>query len=182
MHDSELWQVFLENGQPVPGKGLDSTDFEADPALVMGNAHVWLWRKTSTGADILLQKRSRAMRRSPGMYHISAAGHINVGETPVEAAVRETKEEIGLEIEPNRLYLVHVTRAKRNLASLLHVFTYQLEGNEDFSFDDGEVEEVKWVDLALFDKMTRDADAHALVDQGCAYFDPLIAAIQRQRG
>lgn len=180
MHDGELWQVFLENGQPVPGKGLTDDEFDAHPELVMANAHVWLWRKTDTGAELLLQKRAASKKRSPGFYHISAAGHINVGETAVDAALRETKEEVGIILDPSRLYLVHVTRAKRHLTSLLYVFTYQLAGDEIFSFDDGEVELVKWCGLATFREMTEAAATHKLIDQGREYFDPLLEAIERQ--
>jgi 8-oxo-dGTP pyrophosphatase MutT (NUDIX family) len=113
------------------------------------------------------------------MYHISAAGHINVGETALEAAVRETQEEVGIAIDPMQLYLVHVTRAARNLKSLLHVYIHELSGDEQFSFDDGEVERVEWVDLDTFHKMTEDAATHKLIDQGREYFDPLIATIKR---
>jgi len=179
MHDGELWQVFLENGQPVSGRGAIDDDFTHSDSLVMGNAHVWMWRKTSQGADILLQKRALTKKTSPGFYHISAAGHINVDESPIEAALRETKEELGIAISPSQLYLVHVTRSTRHLQSLLYVYTYQLSGNEAFSFDDGEVELVEWLFIDRFYDMTRKPQDHNLIDQGQAYFDPLIAAIKR---
>jgi 8-oxo-dGTP pyrophosphatase MutT (NUDIX family) len=180
MHEGEQWQVFSENGQPVVGRGESDDVFAANPALVMGNAHVWLWRQSASGTSVLLQKRSLIKKSSPGMYHVSAAGHINVGETALEAAVRETREEIGVVIDPARLYLVHVTRSSRHLTSLLHVFTYQLAGDESFSFDDGEVDAVRWYDLEVFRAMTESPAAHELIDQGSAYFEPLIAAIERR--
>jgi len=146
----------------------------------MGNAHVWFYCKSSSGKDILLQRRSLTKKMSPGYYHVSAAGHINVDERPIEAAVRETKEEVGIAINPALLYLVHVTRSSRRLESLLYVYIYELEGNEAFLFDDGEVDEVKWVSLERFYEMTENAASHMLIDMGRAYFDPLIAAIERQ--
>jgi 8-oxo-dGTP pyrophosphatase MutT (NUDIX family) len=114
------------------------------------------------------------------MFHISAAGHINVGELPIETAVRETKEELGLDLRPEQLYLVHVTRTARHPQSLLHVYTYELQGVELFSFDDGEVELVKWHDISEFVRMTKNAAAHKLIDQGQSYFIPLVEAVQRQ--
>jgi len=180
MHDGELWQVFTENGLPVRDRGAIDDDFTHDPLMVMGNAHVWMWRKTDDDADILLQKRALTKKTSPGFYHISAAGHINLGESPIEAALRETKEELGLTIDPEKLYLVHVTRTEQHSRSLLHVFTYELKGDETFSFDDGEVELVRWHNLEAFHDMTKNAAAHKLIDQGPAYFTPLIAAIKRQ--
>lgn len=180
MHDGELWQVFLENGQPVIGHGEIDDAFSHDPSLVMGNAHVWFWKKTDQGISILLQKRALTKKTSPGYYHISAAGHINLGETAIDAAIRETHEEVGVTIDPTLLYLVHVTRSWRHLESLLHVFIYELTGDEQFLFEDGEVEQVEWYDLETFHQMTNDAEAHKLIDQGRGYFDPLISAIKHQ--
>jgi 8-oxo-dGTP pyrophosphatase MutT (NUDIX family) len=180
MHDGEQWQVFTENGLPVPGRGAIDDEFTRDPLMVMGNSHVWMWHKTDNGANILLQKRALTKKTAPGFYHISAAGHINVGESPIEAALRETKEELGLAVDPERLYLVHITRTARHPQSLLHVFTYELKGDEAFSFDDGEVELVQWHDLEAFHAMTKNAAEHQLVDQGQPYFVPLIEAIKRQ--
>jgi isopentenyl-diphosphate Delta-isomerase len=179
MHEGELWQVFAENGQPIPDRGAADHAFDDDHSMVVGNAHVWFWKKTSEGLAILLQKRSLTKKKAPGYYHISSGGHINVGETPVEAAVRETAEEMGVSLESDLLYLVQVVRTPRNWQDLAHVYVYELQGDEMFSFDDGEVELVKWVELGAFQQMTQEAATHKLVDQGRAYFDPLIETIRR---
>jgi isopentenyl-diphosphate delta-isomerase len=139
-----------------------------------------MWHRTDAGAAILLQKRAKTKKTSPGMFHISAAGHINVDESPIDAAMRETKEELGITVDPALLYLVQVTRTARHPQSLLHVYTYELQGDEPFSFDDGEVELVSWHDISEFIRMTKDAAAHKLIDQGQPYFTPLVEAIRRQ--
>lgn len=180
MHDDELWQVFRENGQPIVGRGALDDAFDADHLMVVGNAHVWFWKKTDAGIEILLQKRAITKKRAPGYYHISAGGHINVGETAVAAAVRETTEEMGVSIDPDMLYLVHVTRTPRNWQDLAHVFIYQLKGDEQFSFDDGEVDSVSWYSIEEFESMTANADVRKLVNQGEPYFSALTAAIRRQ--
>ena len=48
---------------------------------------------------ILLQKR-KGSKLWPGYYALPA-GHIDEGETQYDALVRETKEELGIEINPN---------------------------------------------------------------------------------
>jgi hypothetical protein len=58
MHEDELWQVFRENGLPISGRGAIDDAFDADQTLVMGNSHVWLWKKTPDGVSVLLQKRA----------------------------------------------------------------------------------------------------------------------------
>lgn len=182
MHDGELWQVYLQNGQPIAGRGADETAFAHDVSLVMGNAHVWLWRRTPNGIEVLLQKRSQSRKRSPGMFHISAAGHINVGESPVDAAVRETNEELGIIINPADLYFVHALRIPKHQNSILNVFTLHYDDNDTFTFDDGEVEAVVWRRLDEFEAMAKDPASHDLIDQGSLYFEPLIAAIAREIG
>ena len=51
---------------------------------------------------ILLQKRSMLKNSNPGKWGI-CGGKINLGETPIDAAVRETLEEIGINIERSKL-------------------------------------------------------------------------------
>lgn len=52
--------------------------------------------------EILLQKRSMLKKSNPGKWGI-CGGKINLGETPIDAAVRETLEEIGINIERSKL-------------------------------------------------------------------------------
>ena len=179
MHDGELWQVFAENGQPIKGKGAPDDAFDRDASLLMGNAHVWLWKRGNDGIEVLLQRRSLTKKRRPGYYHISAGGHINLGENPVDTAIRETKEELGLTLDPARLYLAHIVRMPSKWRDFAHVYTYELSGDEEFSFDDGEVAAVEWQPLGDFHEMTKRPDDHKLVDSGGSYFEALIATLRR---
>jgi isopentenyldiphosphate isomerase len=63
-------------------------------------AHVWI---ITPGGRVLLQRRSMEKENWPGYWDVSAAGHVSAGETPAEAAVRETFEELGVRIEPPEL-------------------------------------------------------------------------------
>ena len=180
MHKDELWQVFTNNGQPVEGHGELDNIFSKDTSLVMGNAHVWFWSEHDGKRAILLQKRSKDRKRSPGKYHISAAGHINVDETPVDTAVRETQEEMGVTLDVSKLYFVQTVRGGRSGESLNSIFIYQTNIDEEFSFDDGEVESFKWVSLSDFKNMIKTPDNHNLVDQGYDYFSEVIKAVERQ--
>ena len=62
--------------------------------------HVWLYTKNG---EILLQQRSHKKTIFPLLWDVSAAGHIDAGESFVDAAIRETKEELGLELKPEEL-------------------------------------------------------------------------------
>lgn len=55
---------------------------------------------------ILLLRRSDDDTRRPGQWDV-AGGHVDAGETVTAAAVRETKEEAGIEIEQSALTLLY---------------------------------------------------------------------------
>jgi len=66
----------------------------------------YLLRPGGSGLEVLVLRRA-AGGRSPGSWE-TVHGHIEPGETPVQAALRELREETGL--EPVRLYNVSASR------------------------------------------------------------------------
>lgn len=67
-------------------------------------AHIWVVRPNEEGTfDVLLQKRSQRKDSDPGCYDISSAGHIPAGTEVLNSALRELKEELGIEAEPSDL-------------------------------------------------------------------------------
>jgi 8-oxo-dGTP pyrophosphatase MutT (NUDIX family) len=179
MHDDNLWQLFANNGTPITGKGATPETFDADESLTMGNAHVWFWKKNKDGVvEIILQKRGPIKRR-PGWLHISAAGHIDIDETPLQAAVRESKEEMGIIIDPTKLYFVQTTRHfPRAPHDIVNVYLYQLTGDETFTHQDGEVAGIEWHTLDDFKQMIKNPESHKLVPMGDLYFGMLVAALE----
>ncbi len=148
MHKDELWQVYSPNGEPIPGKGWDSA--LGNPELtgageIVGIAIVFLYRVNDAGElEFLWQKRSEKVDRYPGDYDISAGGHVNLGESLVEAAVREAHEEIGAEISADDLQFMIEAPFNRN--RFAWVYAVDWTGREEsFRFNDEEVSEVKWV-------------------------------------
>ncbi|MDX1334078.1 MAG: NUDIX domain-containing protein, partial [Robiginitalea sp.] len=57
---------------------------------------------TASG-KVLLQQRADQKETFPGLWDVSVAGHVHAEETPLEAAQREIKEEIGLDLETGSL-------------------------------------------------------------------------------
>lgn len=151
MHKNELWQLYYPNGEPIEGAGWDSARDNPEPpdTEIVGVAVVFVFRKNTEGVlELLWQKRAEGVSRFPGFYDISAGGHINLGESQVEAAVRETREEIGAEIEPLDLHFVTVRGFNKNRIAWVYAVDFS-DRSQGFHFDDKEVEEVRWVPFDL---------------------------------
>lgn len=63
-------------------------------------AHVWI---VTPAKLVLLQRRALIKENWPGLWDLSVAGHVSAGESAIDAALRETREEIGLELHPDEL-------------------------------------------------------------------------------
>ena len=71
----------------------------------------------------LLQKRAANKDTQPGKWDTSVGGHIMLGETVVQALVREAGEEIGLHATPEFFSFLH-THIKRGVYESEFVYTY----------------------------------------------------------
>ena len=153
MHRDELWQTYSANGEPVIGgypAKLDNPPF--GPGNFVGVCCVWLYRQTKNGFEVLFQKRSKFVDRSPEKWDVSAGGHIDYCEVPTDAALRETLEEIGVEIEREKLQLISTDVSTERVNRIRYVYCYDWgDRADDFHFDDQEVSEVKWVPFSEFD-------------------------------
>ncbi|MGN0975270.1 MAG: NUDIX domain-containing protein [Gemmiger sp.] len=99
----ELLDVVDERGEPT-GRTVVRTEAHR-LGIRHRTSHVWLLRRRGGTVELLLQKRSADKDSFPGCYDISSAGHIPAGQGFVESALRELKEELGLEASPGELHL-----------------------------------------------------------------------------
>jgi isopentenyl-diphosphate delta-isomerase len=117
-----------------------------------GAAHVWI---LNTKGQILIQRRSPTKENWPNLWDVSVAGHISAGEEPVQAARRETQEELGITLDPSEFrYLFTVAeQVALNNGNYVdnedhHVFLVEKDLQvEDLIFSDGEVAEARFVAL-----------------------------------
>lgn len=104
----ELLDIVDENGLPT------GETVERGAAHRYGvrhrTAHLWLLRRRQGRVELLLQKRSQQKDSYPGCYDISSAGHIPAGVDFIPSALRELKEELGLDARPEELILCGVRR------------------------------------------------------------------------
>lgn len=68
----------------------------ADPKLIHREAAVIIYNKDGR---ILFQKRGLSKKVSPGLWQVTAAGHVEKGEDPEKTAHRELSEEVGFDTD-----------------------------------------------------------------------------------
>jgi isopentenyldiphosphate isomerase len=182
----ETWQLYDTHGQPLEGKGAGKAEIRTQ-ALLHGASHVWMWRKHAGAIEVLLQKRAADKPTWPDCYDISAAGHIDLGETPIAAAIRETKEEIGLDISPADLYYIGTQYAymvaPNGLIEHEYQFLYALQLHEqaDFVLQQSEVAATEWKALDTFAQEVV-AQHTPYVPHSTGYYQSLLDALGRLSG
>lgn len=79
------------------------------------------------------------------------AGQIEPGESPADAAVREVKEETGLDVIPGRILgrRVHPGTGR----TMIYLAASPASGTDAFVGDEAELAEVRWLDLATADEL-----------------------------
>ena len=98
---SELIDIVDENGTPT-GETVDR-EYAHLNGIWHRTAHLWLVREKNGYIQILLQKRSENKESYPGCYDISSAGHIPAGVDYKASAIRELKEELGVDAKEENL-------------------------------------------------------------------------------
>lgn len=93
--------------------------------------------------SLCLQRRSYAKDNSPGLLSTSCAGHVDAGEDYLGAAVRELREELGVEVPPASLAEIDYAPCHPDLG---HEFvrSYLLRGDFGVTLAEFEVESVLW--------------------------------------
>ena len=93
----ELFDICDEQGNPT-GDKVERSEAHAK-GICHRTAHIWIAKQENGRYKVLLQKRSMDKDSFPGRYDTSSAGHIQAGDEPMESALRELGEELGIKAE-----------------------------------------------------------------------------------
>ncbi|HSX27763.1 MAG TPA: NUDIX domain-containing protein [Patescibacteria group bacterium] len=179
---TEPVQLYDKRAKPLAGKGAAKEEV-FKKGLLHGASHVWIWRKSDRGMKILVQKRASNKSTWPNMLDISAAGKVDLGEMPIETAVRETKEELGLDIKAPELsyvgvyYLRSMDPGDNIVNEFKWLYVYELKNNRQLSLQASEVQSVEWVDFNKFKKEIFDDSRY--VPHGHEYYKALISYLEQ---
>lgn len=104
-----------------------------------------LWLMNPKTKQILLQKRSNNKESHPNKWDLTSGGHVKVGESSLEAIIRETKEEIGIDVSKDDLIKILEVKEKQKFVDI-----YFIEKDvkiEDLTLQVEEVSDAKYFSL-----------------------------------
>ena len=138
-HAGEIWQELDFNGERLGG--IEPASCDENKVKIFCGAAVMLYRFEGGETEYLFQHRSKHLKGNPDRWDVSAGGHVNLNEDQLDAIIRESHEEIGVNLEKAKLEIA-TSCLNRNLFVTLYFYDWTGQG-DDFNFDDNEVQEVK---------------------------------------
>ena len=118
-------------------------------------AHIWIY---NSKGEILLQLRAKNKELYPGVWDTAAAGHVGAGEEPVDAALREVKEEIGLSVIKGNLEFFKIFKRMYvfrhlNNKEFYYVYLFKYDGDiRNLLLQEEEVERIEFVPILEFEE------------------------------
>ena len=145
---AELWDLLDEDGMPV-----GATHVRGEK-LPHGAFHrvVEIFTMNSKG-ELLITKRAPEKKPYPNMWEITG-GAVVAGEDSLDAARRELREEIGIEVANRELNLI--LTHKGNSAFVDIYIAHKDIPAEKLTMQPGETSAAKWVKLSEFERMIGD--------------------------
>lgn len=153
----EILDIVDENGEPT-GKVIERSKAH-ETGVRHRTSHVWVFRKKDGKLQVLLQKRSRDKDAYPGCLDTSSAGHIPAGCGYIESAIRELKEELGIDALPEEFIYCGTKKhqgIKKNVFHGKKFLDHQVSNvyiifkdvdAKDIDFQKEEIEQVLWMDF-----------------------------------
>ena len=143
---NEIFDVLNENGEftnqietreECPNKGL-------------WHRAVVVFIISTDNKKILLQQRSANKKLWPNLWDITAGGHVLTGEFGYQTVIRETKEEIGVDITKNDLEFIGGTKSENISGNIInrHFNEFYIVHKDidinDIVLQEEEVQDIKW--------------------------------------
>lgn len=151
----EIFDIIDKEGNPT-GRTVTREKAHAE-GIPHRTAHIWIIRQKEGRTQVLLQKRSMNKDSFPGKFDTSSAGHIQAGDEPLESAIRELHEELGIQAAPDQLQFAgtfpisfakefHGKMFRDEEIAFVYIYS-QLVDISTLVLQKEEVESVEWFDL-----------------------------------
>jgi isopentenyldiphosphate isomerase len=163
----EIWDILDENGNLTGRTIIRGEEIKKDEYHLV--VHIWI---INSNGDILIQKRPNHLEFAPGVWATTGGSAIQ-GEDSITAACRETKEELGIEVNIDSM-LEPLKHKRKNDFTDIWVVKQDIE-LEDIILQKEEVDDVKWVNAQELKQMINEGSFFRYSDD---YFKLLSQYIQ----
>lgn len=179
----EYIDVLTKEGKPTGLVELKSVIHQK--GLYHHTAHIWLYTKKG---EILLSQRSALKSICPLMWDVSVAGHVDAGESITNGALREMREEIGLNLLETDLQKIGVFECfqtyKNGIIDNEFHHTYMAELKVELSQLKPQIEEVealKLVTINEFENLLENSETNGhFVPVNMSYYKRVLKTIKNQ--
>jgi len=136
----------------------------------MQTVHIWI---INSKGELLIQKRSTNKPKNPGKWACTA-GAVDAGETSLDGAKREVKEELGLELEEDKFdFLISFKREFTFIDVWLIKADIEIS---DIKLQEEEVDEAKWISINELEKML---ETEEFVQSIKLYYDLFMSILEK---
>ncbi len=163
----EIWDILDENGNITGRTIIRGEELAKDEYHLV--VHIWI---INSSGEILIQKRPEHLEFAPGIW-ATTGGSATQGEDSITAACRETKEELGIEINIDSM-LEPLSHKRKNDFTDIWVVKQDID-LEDIILQKEEVDDVKWVNAQELKQMIDEGSFFRYSDD---YFKLLSKCIQ----
>lgn len=161
----EYFDLLDEHGNKI-GKTKLRSEVHRDGDWHKG-VHIWVINDDN---EILLQRRCATKDSNPNMLDISSAGHLQAGDNSQDAAIRELKEELNLDVTKDELVFI---KTIKNSLKYTETFinnefddVYIVRTNkkiDDLKYQTEEISEIMYVPYKKFKEMVNNRQPNLLI-------------------
>lgn len=165
----ELWDI-LDSERNKTGRTIVRGEKlkEGEYHLVV---HIWILNDKN---EYLVQKRAEHLKLLPGLWAATGGSAVAGEYDSKTAAIREAKEELGIDLDTNNMTRLMSIKRKDNHADVW--FVRQNIDIQDVKLQAEEVSEAKWVSKEELENMISSGVFH---DYGQEYFDNIFRVMRR---
>ena len=143
--DTEIWDLYSENRELLGRDHIRGEQLPIDGFHLV--VHVWI--RNSKG-EYLISQRSANRSRYPLMWEC-VGGSVVKGEDSLQGAIREVKEEVGIDLEPDKGHVLFAKVRKimegKIFNDIVDVWLFYYDGEVNLSnATTDEVAQVAWMD------------------------------------